>query len=435
LAQAVSLAESGEAVLVLSVETEVYFHPLAPEQLVNAGYASGFRTVFRGVVGDELVAEEYRALMADPSWGTMIRSTCPVIVERVRREFPELVPYMAPVKTPLDAEAEYIRELFGAEVPIVYAGVCIAEAGGTVDAVVTLEELKELFIRRGVRVEEQEAYFERIPEVRQRHLSTAGGMPLTVLMEERQASRRFRKVRGMGGLDVIARAVTVDGVDLGFVDILPCEGCLDHPLMGPREEVYQRRRLAQYIEPPRSALPVLDPGLDVEVRTKFRPHVNGKQPSTEDIAGVIEEIGTAPSGAHWDCGGCGFTKCTDFARVYLEGRATLRQCPPHQERRAREAQRQAAVDELTGLSTYRVLRDRLVQEIWRSKRNGEPFGLLFLDLDRFKLVNDLHGHEAGNRVLKAVAAEIAKVVRKTDIAARYGGDEFVVILVGTDRAR
>jgi diguanylate cyclase (GGDEF)-like protein len=91
------------------------------------------------------------------------------------------------------------------------------------------------------------------------------------------------------------------------------------------------------------------------------------------------------------------------------------------------------VDELTGLSTYRVLRDRLVQEIWRSKRNGEPFGLLFLDLDRFKLVNDLHGHEAGNRVLKAVAAEIAKVVRKTDIAARYGGDEFVVILVGTDR--
>jgi diguanylate cyclase (GGDEF)-like protein len=93
---------------------------------------------------------------------------------------------------------------------------------------------------------------------------------------------------------------------------------------------------------------------------------------------------------------------------------------------------QAATDGLTGLSTYRVLKGRLAQEIWRSQRNGEPFGVLFIDLDRFKLVNDIHGHAAGNRLLQAVAREISKVVRKTDVAARYGGDEFVLILVGTD---
>ena len=93
---------------------------------------------------------------------------------------------------------------------------------------------------------------------------------------------------------------------------------------------------------------------------------------------------------------------------------------------------QAATDELTGLSTYRVLKDRLAQEIWRSQRNGEPFGVLFLDLDRFKLVNDIHGHAAGNKLLQAVGREISKVVRKTDVAARFGGDEFVLVLVGTD---
>jgi diguanylate cyclase (GGDEF)-like protein len=116
----------------------------------------------------------------------------------------------------------------------------------------------------------------------------------------------------------------------------------------------------------------------------------------------------------------------------VRGRATLRQCPPHQELRATEASEEAATDALTGLSTFRVLQGRLAQEIWRSQRNGEPFGVLFLDLDRFKLVNDIHGHAAGNKLLQAVGREISKVVRKTDVAARYGGDEFVLILVGTD---
>jgi len=54
-----------------------YFYPASPNQVVNACYAAGFRTVHRGVLGDELVAQEYLDLWADGDWGTMIRSTCP----------------------------------------------------------------------------------------------------------------------------------------------------------------------------------------------------------------------------------------------------------------------------------------------------------------------------------------------------------------------
>ena len=87
---------------------------------------------------------------------------------------------------------------------------------------------------------------------------------------------------------------------------------------------------------------------------------------------------------------------------------------------------------MTGLTTYRVLRDRLAFEVERGKRSDEGFAVLFLDLDRFKDVNDQYGHEAGNEVLRAVAGEIRNAVRASDVAARYGGDEFVVILTRTD---
>jgi diguanylate cyclase len=68
----------------------------------------------------------------------------------------------------------------------------------------------------------------------------------------------------------------------------------------------------------------------------------------------------------------------------------------------------------------------------RSDRSEEPFGVLFVDMDRFKELNDNYGHEAGNRVLEGVGRELESSIRKTDLAARYGGDEFVMLLVATD---
>jgi diguanylate cyclase (GGDEF)-like protein len=150
------------------------------------------------------------------------------------------------------------------------------------------------------------------------------------------------------------------------------------------------------------------------------------------VQSILTQIGLGPNGKAWDCRACGFATCQRFAEAAVAGRASLRQCTPYQERRAEEAQRAAAVDSLTGLSTYRVLRDRLAFEIERSKRSSEGFAVLFLDLDRFKQVNDQFGHEAGNDILRGVAEEIRNAVRASDVAARYGGDEFVVILTRTD---
>src|SRR5438046_5453956 len=204
VARALELAIGGRAALILSVESAAYFYPATPEQVVNACYAAGFGVVHRGVLGDELVAKEYLDLWNEEEWGsggTILRSTCPVIVETIKNQYPELIPYLAPVATPIEAEARYLKAMYGADTPIVYTGVCLTKGGADVAAAITLAELEGIFKKRGIKVEDQPLFFSRIPEERRRYWSTPGGLPLDLLKEERQSSRRFRKVRGLGALE------------------------------------------------------------------------------------------------------------------------------------------------------------------------------------------------------------------------------------------
>ena len=95
---------------------------------------------------------------------------------------------------------------------------------------------------------------------------------------------------------------------------------------------------------------------------------------------------------------------------------------------AHEAVRRLSVtDELTGLYNGRHFRARLHEEIERAKRNGQPLALLVIDSDSLKTVNDRFGHEAGNRHLIAIAQSVQSHVRTSDVVARFGGDEFLVL--------
>ena len=432
IGRALAIASEGDGVLILSPESVAHFYPATPEQVINACYEAGFRAVTRGVIGDELVAAEYLKLWEEEPWGTLIRSTDPVVVETVRHQFPELVPYLAPIAIPPVAEARYLRAQYGAGLKIAYAGVCPPVSTSELDAAITFGDLDQIFRIRGVNVLTQPIFFERVPEERRRHLSTAGGLPVALLEQARWTNRRFRKLRGLETLKAVARAVAVDRIDLGFVDILANEGSLDHPLSGPREELFWRRELLASTEPPRSQSPVVDVSLVASIGATFVIRERKVRAEPDAIDAILKQIGTGPNGRPWDCRACGFETCHRFAEAAAVGKASLRQCAPYQEKRAEEAQRAAAVDSLTGLSTYRVLRDRLAFEIERSKRSNEGFAVLFMDLDRFKAVNDSYGHEVGNEILKSVAEEIRHAVRASDGAARYGGDEFVVILTRTD---
>jgi diguanylate cyclase (GGDEF)-like protein len=94
--------------------------------------------------------------------------------------------------------------------------------------------------------------------------------------------------------------------------------------------------------------------------------------------------------------------------------------------------RQSVTDELTGISNRRAFDEALSGEIERSRRFGSDLGLVLIDLDDFKVVNDTYGHPQGDVVLREVARVLSESSREIDHPARYGGEELAVILPGTD---
>lgn len=94
--------------------------------------------------------------------------------------------------------------------------------------------------------------------------------------------------------------------------------------------------------------------------------------------------------------------------------------------------KQAYSDTVTGLPNRRALDERLEQEILRARRTGYSFGVVMMDVDGFKIVNDTHGHAVGDQVLRVFFNYLATGVRSTDFLARYGGDELTLILSQTD---
>lgn len=108
-------------------------------------------------------------------------------------------------------------------------------------------------------------------------------------------------------------------------------------------------------------------------------------------------------------------------------------CAALESQRLQEKVRRSALfDALTGLPNRQLFVQQLEHAVALRQRSHQPFAVLFLDLDGFKLINDTLGHHMGDRVLQEVASDLAEQLRSVDMAARFGGDEFVILLTDTD---
>lgn len=143
----------------------------------------------------------------------------------------------------------------------------------------------------------------------------------------------------------------------------------------------------------------------------------------EQIFGVIELINSHEDGIFDEADERILVTIADFAGIAIANAKSIT-----------KIKQLVITDDLTGLYNSRYFFEQVDYEVARAKRYETPLSLVFFDLDRFKRVNDTYGHLDGSRLLAEVGAIVQKNIRKTDRAARYGGDEFVIILPQTEKA-
>ncbi len=160
-----------------------------------------------------------------------------------------------------------------------------------------------------------------------------------------------------------------------------------------------------------------------------RPELKFKRSDGEDAWVVVHRKPLQSDGQR----GCVLMILTDVSRLKSAERDAAAQCRQLLIENQRLSEL-ATLDPLTGLLNRRALDERLVQETARARRHNHPLSLLLLDVDRFKALNDTLGHVAGDAALREVALALQLHVRLSDIVARFGGEEFVVIAPHTPPA-
>ena len=313
-------------------------------ELVGLVRALGFTLVSEVAFGADLVAERYHALLVHSRSGRWIATTCPAKVEYVRRYHPALVPSLAPIVSPMVAEARALRRRHGPDLKIVFIGPCIAKKAegsgpeGEIDAVLTFIELRQLLAEHGLRAETIAPSEFDIPHAGMGALfSISRGMLQAAKISEDLLTGEVVAADGrINFVEAIKEFETAD-LNVRLLEVLCCNGCIMGPGISSNLPLFKRRaKVSQYA---RQRLAKLDQArwraevaqfADLDLSREFS--IEDRRipvPSKDEITVILNRMGKYRPEDELNCGACGYDTCREHATAISRGLAENEMCLPY----------------------------------------------------------------------------------------------------------
>ncbi|HSV30400.1 MAG TPA: [Fe-Fe] hydrogenase large subunit C-terminal domain-containing protein [Atribacteraceae bacterium] len=323
------------------------FPAVRPDQVVAALKKLGFNEVRETAEAAEQVAIEHAALLREGR-ENIIASSCPAVNALIYIYYPHLIPYLAPVVSPMIGHARMIRKEFSPRsIRIVFIGPCLAkkaekneqEVFGEVDTVLTFEEIYEWFEEAGI----EPAKLSGEPvEVSRTHWARAfpveGGLLKATAMETGILSKDMLALTGIDRCRRFLDGFEKERSGFRIMEMMSCEGgCIDGPIIGSKISLFERRRkIIEYAEQEsRSYSENADRVLLPDFRRDFTVrNVHFPLPSEEELKRILTLTGKFTIKDELNCGACGYDACREKAVAVYQGLAEAEMCIPHMRARA-----------------------------------------------------------------------------------------------------
>lgn len=323
---------------------------IEPERLVGSLRKIGFDGVYEVAYGADLVSAEYakmfRRLMNIDDGSFAITSPCPAVVSYVEKIHPELLPYLAPIASPMEAMGRYIRTRIAEDAGIVFVGPCVAKKDealwtSTIDEVLTFNELLELLETDGIRTGSAEpAEFDPPqPDLGRIYPVTGGLLKAASIDDDILVSPVFvveGQDRVVDILEVLSgRVARGETITNRFFDLLFCEGCIAGPAIPNDLTFYERRKyIINYMKSREPADQVPSAGASaeppVDLSVRFVPHAHAdEEPTEEQIREILSKTNKFSKEDELNCRACGYASCRDKAKAVFQGRAEVEMCLPY----------------------------------------------------------------------------------------------------------
>jgi iron only hydrogenase large subunit-like protein len=342
-----------------------------PGQLVAALKKLGFQFVAETAEGAELVAEAHLRLM-EAGDKPVITSCCPAIVNLIEIYYPDLIPYLAPVLSPMAAHAAILKSRYGDDCKVVFIGPCIAKKGEAksvagVDAVLTFKELNELLNENAVAPAALKPLACDGPGATGAHaFPSPGGLARTAALSTDLLAKDIISIDGLEESIAFLDSFAAVKANYSLIELLACRGgCISGPGMANEMGLYQRReRLLSYAQQKRQesnsgndSVAQFTPELARIYSARIPQEV---EPTESAIKGILAQTGKYRPEDELNCGSCGYNSCREKAAAVAKGLAEVGMCIPYM--RAKAESQAGLIFEMSPNAIFVVDKDLVILE-------------------------------------------------------------------------